>query len=63
MSALFTRPQLVGYLRTWSSVSAKKAESDVDPVKAFEPILGEAWGAEESLKLRWPLTILAGRNV
>lgn len=62
MSATWTSQQLLGYLRTWSSVSKKRAADGVDPVVAFEPILADAWGSAPAITLRWPLTILVGRN-
>lgn len=62
MSASWTQQQLLGYIRTWSSVSKKRASDGVDPVLAFEPILAEAWGDAAEITLRWPLTVLVGRT-
>lgn len=62
MSATWTQQQLLGYLRTWSSVSKKRAADGVDPVLAFKPILSDAWGTATAITLRWPLTVLVGRN-
>lgn len=62
MSATWTRQQLIGYLRTWSSVSKKQAAEGIDPVIAFESILAEAWGSTPTITLRWPLTVLVGRT-
>lgn len=61
MTATWTLEQLTGYLRTWSSVSRKKAFDGVDAVEALEPTLREAWGNADTLILEWPLTLLAGR--
>ena len=61
MSATWSVDQLLGYLRTWSSVSRKKQADGADPVTTVEPELRAAWGAEPRLRLRWPLVMLAGR--
>ncbi|MEO7997611.1 MAG: class I SAM-dependent methyltransferase [Gemmatimonadaceae bacterium] len=62
MSASWTQQQLLGYLRTWSSVSKKRAADGVDPVLAFESILAAAWGTAPEITLRWPLAVLVGRT-
>jgi SAM-dependent methyltransferase len=62
MSASWTQQQLLGYMRTWSSVSRKRAADGVDPVLAFEPVLADAWGRASEIVLRWPLTVLVGRT-
>lgn len=62
MTASWTREQLLGYLRTWSAVSRKRAEVGTDPVTEFEPLLHEAWRSDEALTMRWPLTVLVGQS-
>lgn len=62
MTASWTRAQMLGYLRTWSAVSRKRdADNGVDPVSTFEPILKEAWGDNEALTIRWPLSLYIGQ--
>lgn len=61
MTAVWTRAQMLGYLRTWSAVSRKRAEFGDDPVSGFEPELTEAWGGDGALTMRWPLTVMVGR--
>lgn len=61
MTASWKVDQLLGYLRTWSSVSKRHAADGVDPVATFEPELREAWGSATALTMRWPLAVLVGR--
>lgn len=54
--------QLLGYFESWSAVAAFKAARGGDPVAAMAAEFTQAWGdPERRRKVRWPLTILAGR--
>lgn len=54
---------LIGYLDTWSAVRAMEQSIGRAPFDAMVAELTEAWGDPAMLRtIRWPLTILAGRN-
>lgn len=57
----WTRAQLIGYAKTWSSTTRFAAANGVDPLVAFDQELRPAWPDEEQRRVEWPLTILAGR--
>lgn len=61
MAATWHLEHLLGYLGTWSSVSAKRRAEGTDPLEEFGRALRAAWGDAPTLVLRWPLTLLAGR--
>lgn len=64
LEQVWTLPELVGYLRTWSAVTAYRAAHGMDPVAELEVELGRRWDLERAARLvRWPLVILAGRVV
>lgn len=50
----------VGYLRSWSAVGAYRKATGEDPVPA--DALAEAWGAAETRRVRWPLTLYVRRT-
>jgi SAM-dependent methyltransferase len=54
--------RFMGYLATWSGVSAYRRQTGVDPLAAAEPELRSAWGDPGALLLvSWPLAVRAGR--
>ncbi|ABQ70839.1 Methyltransferase type 11 [Rhizorhabdus wittichii RW1] len=54
---------LIGYLDTWSAVRALERGTGRAPFDAVVADLTRAWGDPADIRtIRWPLTILAGRN-
>lgn len=54
--------RLVGYLGTWSAVSAYRRANGADPLALVGDALRAAWGpAERERRIRWQLTVRAGR--
>jgi SAM-dependent methyltransferase len=54
--------RLLGYLGTWSAVSAFRKRTGQDPVAEVAPALAAAWGPPDALRtVRWPLAVRAGR--
>ncbi len=63
METEWTLEQFVGYVRTWSALEAYGAKHGRDPVAAILDELAGAWGeVSRARRLRWPLTLKAGRN-
>lgn len=53
---------VVGYLGTWSAVSAYRKQRGVDPIGLILEPLREAWGAPKQRRaVTWNLTLRAGR--
>lgn len=62
MTARWTLPQLLGYLRTWSAVDRYRAAHSEDPVIALSHELASRWGdADMQREVRWPLAMRVGR--
>ena len=62
MTAGWTLPQLLGYLRTWSAVDRYRAAHGEDPVIALSRELAARWGDPETQRdVRWPLAMRIGR--
>lgn len=58
----WTRDQVVGYMRTWSSTTRFRKQHDVDPVIEVERELARLWPeATEPRRIAWPMPVLAGR--
>jgi SAM-dependent methyltransferase len=58
----WTVDRFLGYLGTWSAVSAFRAATGGDPLAPFEETLRAAWGAPGSERpVTWDLTVRAGR--
>lgn len=58
----WTRDQVVGYMRTWSSSTRFRKQHGVDPVVAVERELANVWpDRAEPRRIVWPMPILAGR--
>ncbi len=52
---------LLGYLATWSGVTARDKATGGDVVAEVAADLRAAWGAEAEKEVRWPLAVRAGR--
>lgn len=58
----WTLDRFVGYLGTWSAVSAYRRRTGVDPLALVTSELRAAWGPpEQTRQVSWRLTIRAGR--
>jgi SAM-dependent methyltransferase len=53
--------RLLGYLATWSGVSARDRALGVDTLAEVAPALRAAWGEAEEKVVTWPLAVRAGR--
>ena len=54
--------RFVGYLRTWSAISAYAKARGADPIALVEPELAAAWGPRgQEREITWKLTVRAGR--
>jgi SAM-dependent methyltransferase len=60
MSADWTSAEFLGYLDTWSSVRRNRARTGRDPLELLASPLSAAWGSGRR-RVRWPLSIRAGR--
>lgn len=61
MTAQWTLPQLLGYLRTWSATKRYVEARGHDPVTPLAEELGTAWGSSKRRPVVWWLTVRAGR--
>lgn len=61
MEIEWSRATFLGYLRSWSATAKYKNANNQDPVDEFESRISEIWSSEESLKVRWPLTLKVGK--
>lgn len=57
----WTREQLLGYLRSWSAVARFRKEKGVDPVDALTTEIAQFWPDGMTMKVEWPLFMLAGK--
>ena len=58
MTQQWTFAQVLGYLDTWSAVSAYKKDHGVNPLDTMKDELAERWGDPAASKtIVWPLTI------
>jgi SAM-dependent methyltransferase len=53
--------ELMGYLRTWSSVQRYIEKHGADPVELVTADLSAAWGQAPTRAIRWPLWTRVGR--
>ena len=61
MVSAWTLAQLLGYLRTWSSVSRYRDVRGEDPVTALGEELSALWGDEaQARQVHWPLAMRVG---
>jgi len=62
MTATWSLPELLGYVRTWSAVQAIERERGGDPYAGFARALTAAWGDPATRRdVRWDLAVRAGR--
>ena len=62
LSQDWTRAELAGYARSWSSVSRYVEVRGEDPVAEFERALARTWpDAQQRKRIEWPLAVRAGR--
>ena len=63
MTADWTLPELLGYLRTWSATTCYREATGRDPVQALAPELEGLWGpADVVRRVAWPLGMRVGRR-
>ena len=63
MSAHWTLPRLLGYLRTWSAVRRYSDATGNDPVAPLAKQIEQVWGnPEQARAVAWPLSIRIGFN-
>lgn len=53
--------QLLGYLRTWSSVQKYIQKNESDPVLLVEEYIRNSWGPTQTKIVEWPLFFKIGR--
>ncbi len=53
--------QLLGYLRTWSSVQKYIQKNESDPVLLIEEDIRNSWGPAKTKTVEWPLFFKIGR--
>jgi SAM-dependent methyltransferase len=62
MQARWTLPEILGYLRTWSSTARFVSARGYDPVSALEQRLLPVWGqALATRNITWPLSLPVAR--
>lgn len=61
MSAEWTVEQVIGYLRTWSSVRGFTRATGRDPVEPIESALRDAWGDASTRVVDWPFVLKVAR--
>lgn len=63
MTASWSLPQLVGYLRSWSATQKFIGENNFDPTEQIASELASAWeDPSAERKVQWPLHFKVGRN-
>ena len=63
METRWTLAALLGYVATWSATTRFRGARGFDPVPALGEALARPWGdPEEARRIRWPLTLRAGRR-
>ena len=62
LEAVWTRDQLLGYMRTWSATTRYAARHNSDPIAGFAHEIRSVWpDASERRPITWPLTVRVGR--
>ncbi|MCG6195393.1 class I SAM-dependent methyltransferase [Leptospira sp. FAT2] len=61
MKEEWTVKQVLGYLRTWSSVQKYIQKNESDPVSLVETEIAKAWGGVSTRLVEWPLFFKIGR--
>jgi SAM-dependent methyltransferase len=62
MEQQWTLGQLVGYVGTWSATQRFRDAEGRDPVPDLERELAREWGTNPTRRVRWPITMRAGRK-
>ena len=62
MAEDWTREEMLGYIATWSAVVRYREATGEDPVGDLAGRLEPLWGADERRRVRWVLTVRAGRS-
>lgn len=61
MHELWSLPELIGYVRSWSATGRYLEANAVDPAVALEESLAGIWGApDERRQISWPLSLRIG---
>jgi SAM-dependent methyltransferase len=61
MTASWTLPRLLGYVRTWSATGRYMERNGIDPVVELAAKLATLWGvADEKRSVTWPLSFRVG---
>jgi len=61
LSARWTLPHLIGYLRTWSATAAHMRATGTDAVAQSAPEIAAAWGEPDTAQIvRWPISLRVG---
>ncbi|WP_061248135.1 class I SAM-dependent methyltransferase [Leptospira alstonii] len=61
MKEEWTVDQVLGYLRTWSSVQKYIQKNESDPVRLVETEIRNSWGTAKKRIVEWPLFFKFGR--
>lgn len=62
MEQQWTLEQFLGYLRSWSAVARFAQKNLHDPVESMRIRIAAHWiDGRATMRIRWPLTVLAGR--
>jgi SAM-dependent methyltransferase len=62
LDAVWTRDQVLGYMRTWSATTRYVARHKADPILDFAREIQSLWpDAEQRKSVTWPLTVRVGR--
>jgi len=60
--AVWTYPDLLGYLESWSATQRYRRALGTDPVDEIRGELEQAWGASQTERpVRWPLVVRIGK--
>lgn len=63
MTAAWTLPELLGYVRTWSATARCRDATGHDPVLDLTSELSKGWGGDERIReIRWPLSLRIGKG-
>ncbi|HRF45588.1 MAG TPA: class I SAM-dependent methyltransferase [Candidatus Competibacteraceae bacterium] len=63
MTAAWTLPELLGYIRSWSATGRYLTEHGVDPVNELAMELAPLWGSPATRRqVNWPLSLRVGQD-
>lgn len=57
----WSRAEMIGYIGTWSSVARFREATGSDPLPALDAELASAGWGDQPRRVRWPLTVRAGK--